>query len=286
MVISFLDTPNFYAEIVKLLNNNLSLIVSERNTYPFGFISFKKRLLEHLHRVADKIVVNSHYHRIILENKYNWITKKIQTIYNGVDLIRYSPQYKYTYKNNFLVIGSLKRQKNPIGLINAIKIYRDKYYNDIKINWAGRINNISKEEYSLFSKATTLITKYGLEGNWNWLGERSDIHTLLTDHDALILPSFFEGLPNAICEAFACGKPVLASKVCEHPRIITEGKNGFLFDPNNPEDIADVIHKYNNLSIELKDKMVYSARDYAEDEFSNEKFVNLYELLVLDLVKG
>lgn len=131
-----------------------------------------------------------------------------------------------------------------------------------------------------------MITKYGLEGNWNWLGERSDIHTLLTDHDALILPSFFEGLPNAICEAFACGKPVLASKVCEHPRIITEGKNGFLFDPNNPEDIADVIHKYNNLSIELKDKMVYSARDYAEDEFSNEKFVNLYELLVLDLVKG
>ena len=56
-----------------------------------------------------------------------------------------------------------------------------------------------------------------LQSSWHWLGERSDIPKLLATTDALIHVSLYEGLPNAICEAFIASTPVIASAVCDHP---------------------------------------------------------------------
>jgi glycosyltransferase involved in cell wall biosynthesis len=54
----------------------------------------------------------------------------------------------------------------------------------------------------------------------------------------LVLPSLcFEGFPMVIREAFALGVPVAASRLGPIPSIISEGKNGILFEPGNAEDI-------------------------------------------------
>jgi glycosyltransferase involved in cell wall biosynthesis len=62
-------------------------------------------------------------------------------------------------------------------------------------------------------------------------------------HDALIHPSLYEGLPNAVCEALAAGLPVLISNVCDHPLLVVEGERGFLFDPSDPLSIAMSIER-------------------------------------------
>jgi glycosyltransferase involved in cell wall biosynthesis len=58
----------------------------------------------------------------------------------------------------------------------------------------------------------------------------------------LILPALcYEGFPMVIREAFACGKPVIASKLGAMAELVEDGKTGLLFEPGNPEDLAEKI---------------------------------------------
>jgi len=51
----------------------------------------------------------------------------------------------------------------------------------------------------------------------------------MVEHDAFVHPSFYEGMPNVVCEALAAGLPVLVSDVCDHPLLVEKGVQGFLF---------------------------------------------------------
>ena len=92
----------------------------------------------------------------------------------------------------------------------------------------------------------------------------------------MLLPSYFEGLPNVVCEAMACGKPALVSNVSDNSRLVADGDNGFLFDPSSPGDLADTIHKFVMLSAEEKQKMGGRGRVRAEELFAPDIIVNQY----------
>jgi len=56
----------------------------------------------------------------------------------------------------------------------------------------------------------------------------------------LVFPSeWYEGMPMAILEAFACGVPTLASRLGGMQEMIDDGKNGLLVKPAVPQDLAD-----------------------------------------------
>lgn len=60
----------------------------------------------------------------------------------------------------------------------------------------------------------------------------------------LIVPSqWYEGFPLVILEAYACGTPVLASRIGSLVEIISDASTGFLFEPGNADDLASVIQK-------------------------------------------
>jgi len=60
----------------------------------------------------------------------------------------------------------------------------------------------------------------------------------------MVVPStWFEGFPMVIREAFAFGVPVAASRLGSLAELVKEGTNGFLFPPNNPEQIAVTVRK-------------------------------------------
>ena len=55
----------------------------------------------------------------------------------------------------------------------------------------------------------------------------------------LVFPSeWYEGMPMAIIEAFACGVPIIASRLGGMREMIDDGKNGLLVAPADPEDLA------------------------------------------------
>ena len=98
--------------------------------------------------------------------------------------------------------------------------------------------------------------------------------------DVFCLPSLYEGFPNVLCEAMSSGLPVLCSRVCDNPRILEEGVNGFLFNPLDSEDIAKTIELYINLSLEKKRDMAQKSREIAIGLFSRDSFINKYLNLI------
>ena len=90
------------------------------------------------------------------------------------------------------------------------------------------------------------------------------------------LPSLYEGFPNTLCEAMSCGKPVLCSRVCDNPSIVSEGKNGLMFDPTNEGDMANTIKRFFDLPLVEKEKMGKMSRDISEKIFSEVSFIRKY----------
>ncbi len=74
-----------------------------------------------------------------------------------------------------------------------------------------------------------------------FMGKRKERLRMIAECDGLVLSSFRESFPNSVLEAQALGVPVAASRVGGIPEIIRDGENGWLFDPNNPEEMAEII---------------------------------------------
>jgi glycosyltransferase involved in cell wall biosynthesis len=70
--------------------------------------------------------------------------------------------------------------------------------------------------------------------------------------DIFILTSIEEAMPNAVIEALALGKPVIATMVGGIPEIVKDRFNGLLIPPKSPKHVAKALHKL------LSDERLYS----------------------------
>ena len=96
---------------------------------------------------------------------------------------------------------------------------------------------------------------------------------------ALVVPSIcFENFPRTIAEAFACGLPVIASRIGALADIVTDGETGLLFEPGNPRDLADKL-AWAQAHPEQMAAMGRTARAQYEAEFSAE--VNYRRLMAI-----
>ena len=98
--------------------------------------------------------------------------------------------------------------------------------------------------------------------------------------DIFCLPSFYEGTPNVICEAISVGLPVVCSNVCDNSIYVHDGKNGLLFDPQNPSDIAEKIKALINMGDNEYLGMRRECRAIAEELLSPSVFLKKYQELI------
>lgn len=276
-VISFLDTPNLYCEIAKLLSfSRVFLVVSERSSRYY----VKKRLNKICHMLANKVVANSYDHGDWLKS-FPYLKRKVITIYNGYEITKKFITKTKSHNYNFLVIGRIDKGKNGLNLIKALAKISRKNSPLPSIQWVGSETS-SKESLSYRKQMDELLSKHPkVLNNWEWMGHRKDINRLLEQADALIHISLYEGLPNAICEALVAGRPVIASNVCDHPRLVEDNIRGILCDPVSVESICSAIERFVNLTSEERLKMGINARRYAEQHLSIDRMVSEYEKLLI-----
>jgi glycosyltransferase involved in cell wall biosynthesis len=207
---------------------------------------------------------------------------KLKTIWNGFDLEQFRPSP--TLNPNpaslrLLCVSSVSFKKNSISLARAVQICRERAGIRVEVSWAGALR-VSGEGTAARDETDAFLRSSDLQDQWCWLGVRSDIPALLASCDALVHPSFFEGLPNAICEAMACGRPVLASRVCDHPLLVGHGERGLLFDPSSERDIADAIRHFASMGIADRQRMGLAARQFCEERLSLDRFIDAYSALL------
>ncbi len=276
-VIAYQETPSLVACMCKLLGSRFRLLVSERNTTQK--IGMNERVRFFLYRFADAIVPNSYSQEKFLLSHYSWMKAKLCTIINFVDLNKFSySEKKRSIKPLIVVAATAWTSKNTLGLIETVRKLKERGLNFI-IEWYGVV--AGHEEY--VAQCQSKIEEYGVGNYIHLLPKTKQIHEKYKSCDFFCLPSFYEGTPNVICEAMACGRPVLCSDVCDNSIYVTNGENGFLFDPHNADDMADKIEQAIGISENEYASMCKESRHKAEKLLSEDAFINKYVQLISSL---
>lgn len=108
-----------------------------------------------------------------------------------------------------------------------------------------------------------LARTLGVAARVEWLGQRTDVATLLGRGDIYVLPSRFEGFPNVLCEAMAAGAPVVAFDCRSGPAdIIAHGEDGLLVPAEDVPGLAAAMQQVRDDRL-LRQKLSHRARAVA-----------------------
>lgn len=88
-----------------------------------------------------------------------------------------------------------------------------------------------------------IAAEHGIQDSVELLGLRRDVIDLLQEAWGFVLPSRWEGMPNALLEAMACGLPCVATRVSGSEDIISDGVNGLLVPPLHPAELAQALRR-------------------------------------------
>lgn len=229
-------------------------------------------------RYTDKLITINHEDYELAKNKFNCDVYHVHGV--GVNSNRCfilpkdeTAQIKRTLgldKDDKIIlnVGELLPNKNQktaiLAMTKVVKIIPNS-----KLLIAG--NGILKEELQ------ELIDKHSLNDNVKLIGYTTEINKYMNICDLLVACSFREGLPLNLMEAMLCGKFIVASKNRGHNELITNGVNGYLFDPDNADELANlIINALNNTNIN-KDKILELVNPYIDKNVVDE-LANIYEL--------
>jgi teichuronic acid biosynthesis glycosyltransferase TuaC len=118
-------------------------------------------------------------------------------------------------------------------------------------------------------KIRNIIESASLENRIILTGKvpHNEISSWLNAADLFVLPTYYEGLPNALLEAMSCGLPVIATRVGGIPEVIEDGRNGVLIEKQNTNALSRAIEYLINDGI-LAENMGIVGRQLLNDRFS------------------
>jgi glycosyltransferase involved in cell wall biosynthesis len=125
----------------------------------------------------------------------------------------------------------------------------------------------------------------GLNGSFVLGGFRRDLDRFLPFFDLLALPSYTEGMPNVVLEAFAAGVPVVATAVGGAPEVVEDGHSGFLVPAGDDAALADRIGAALETEERLRD-MGMHGRQRVHDQFTFAVQTREYRRLFEELKGG
>ena len=229
-----------------------------------------------LYRWADAIVPNSYAQENYLISHYPWMQKKLKTITNFVDLDYFSfIERKKRKVPEIVIAATIWSSKNTLGFIEAVKKLVDRN-SRFHVSWYGK-SNIDMDYYN---ESLQKIQEYGIQDYIELKDKTKQIKNVYHNADLFCLPSFYEGTPNVICEAISTGLPVACSDVCDNYIYVKPGCNGVLFDPNNPNDMANKISQLLYISSLEFEKYQKNSRQIALGKLSKDVFVDAYVKII------
>lgn len=133
-----------------------------------------------------------------------------------------------------VAVGRIDTQKDPLLMAQALTKVHE-WGHRLQLIWIG--DGVLRTALLEFLKQLGIDRYFILAG----LRESAYIADILRGSDFLLLSSAYEGMPIVVLEALACGRPVVSTRVGEVPRLIAEGVNGFLAEPDDVESLAEAV---------------------------------------------
>ncbi len=113
-------------------------------------------------------------------------------------------------------------------------------------------------------------------GKLHFYGYQKDVHPFLREADAVVMPSYHEGMSNVILEAAATGRPALASDISGCREAFEDGVTGIGFAPKDKSALEAAIRRFVSMKPEERAAMGHAAREKMEREFDRGQVVAAY----------
>jgi glycosyltransferase involved in cell wall biosynthesis len=137
----------------------------------------------------------------------------------------------------FLYVGRLEERKGIHYLLKACAILQEQGYRDYTLMIVG--DGVQRQEFEALSRT------YNLENCIKWVGwvNYGDLGHYFNAADVFVFPTLEDVWGMVVLEAMAFNKPILCSKWAGAYEMVLEGENGYVFDPYEPNTIAQAMKR-------------------------------------------
>lgn len=175
----------------------------------------------------------------------------------------------------WLAAGNLAWRKDYPTLLRAVQLLGD---------GAGRVCVAGHGPDGDAVKA--LAAELGVDGRVEFLGFRGDVPLLVHAADAFVSSSRSEGMPNAIAEALAAGKPVVATRVGGTPELVEDGVSGFLAEAGDAAGLAAAMRRMMELPPAERAALGAAGREHVARLHQPDRVADQWEELLAKLIAG
>ena len=249
VILAFLTATNIIT-ILASTGLDSRVVVSERTDpsmqsldWPWGIL---RRLL---YRYADVVTANSHG---ALQSLQKFVPKsKLRFVPNPVKFPAVSIRESSRTKT-ILTVGRLSHVKAQDVLLEAYALVVAK-----KPNWNLSIVGEGPKKQDLYDQASSL----GMLNHIDWVGWTSEVDRYYKTAGIFVLPSRFEGMPNALLEAMSFGLPVIVTDASPGPlEHVVDGKTGLIVPTEDAPRLANAILQLME-NQELRNRLGAAARE-------------------------
>jgi glycosyltransferase involved in cell wall biosynthesis len=215
--------------VISLRGGDVPTITSSVNWLHYLLKPLRKTIL----KKSLAIVANSQGLKAIAEQVDPYPVKIIP---NGVDTKFFCPEVHQNDIFNFLFVGRFQPQKNLFFLLDQLNQLKKFVTIPFICHLVGDGQlKAMLQEYAVKLQLNSLLSWHG------WLN-KEQLRELYQRTDCFLNLSLYEGMPNVILEAMACGLPVIASHVIGNTEVVRPGITGYLVDLQKPEEIQQALH--------------------------------------------
>lgn len=261
--------------LIKIICPRIKLIRSFEGNV---ILSMPKRIATTIAlRLFDKIIFISEYVKNYYLKIYPFLGDKENCIIYNSAVHQHSISqniFHDIYKKKLVCVAGLNPSKNPLILIEAVRILKEKG-KECQLYFLG--------DGPLRPKMEELITKYGLNENIILLGYSSEVIKYLDESSIYVHSADNEGFGIAVLEAMERKCAVILSKAGGLTELIEENVSGIFAQPYDATDWAGKIDMLLN-NQELVNKLGEEAYKQAISKFSIDKFINLHDNLYSYLI--
>jgi len=259
------------------------IFISSRRSLGYHKMRMDFRAMEWVaNRVTRLVVANSETVRQDSIRQEGLPPEMTRVIYNGLDPACFASAASTHIRTSlqipagatlFAVISNFIHYKGHATFLEAWAIVVRRYPKAIALLVGEGPTRVGHE---------ATVQSMGLDANIRFLGTRQDVPDILATIDALVHPSDEEGFSNAILEAMAAGKPVVATAVGGNPEAIVEGETGHLVPTRDGGALAEAILRLMD-DPEKARAFGRAGRRRVEERFTEDRMVAQYDALYTEL---
>ena len=242
--IDILHTHNTAAWFYGVLAARLSglPVVHTEHTSPSYHARRWRKIEKALSLATDRISAVSGSVARVMTEEQGIAANKVRVVHNGIEASLYGGAADGAALKAAL---GIPRSAPVVG--NVARLFPNKDHGTLLRAFKRVVERVSSAtlliagEGPLRGEVEAEVRRLQLSGTVHLLGNRRDIPALLRVFDLFVLSSVKEGLPMALLEAMAAGKPVVATEVDGNPELVVHEGTGLLVPPGNPDALAEAI---------------------------------------------